>query len=434
MAKSNPLIKKINRAFLLQAGLISITALLSVFFANRVIDEILIKNAIQQESDYFWENFKRNKQFNLPDTLNLTGYLDKKEINEIDQTKIPQQPGFYEYDQQDQTLVLYISIQQNKSLYLIYNRGQVDALAAFYGLFPLSIVLIVLYLTTWLSYRFSRRALSPVIRLAEQVNKIDFNSIDISLLKSDQLYVDSDDDIQVLLEAILHLVERLESYIARERNFTRDASHELRSPLTVINIAADMLLAENNLSSSAEKNIHRIKRAIVDMEELTEAFLLLARETENELSSEEVSINEVLNAELERSELLTGSKDISINFIQKNKLYTQASDKVLSVFFGNLIRNAILYTDQGKVDIAIDKQCVVINDSGRGIEQQTVKELFKPFIRGKNNNIRGHGVGLTIVKRLSDRFNWPIKIDSYPQQGTTVVVEFPNSIEKPLSR
>jgi len=231
----------------------------------------------------------------------------------------------------------------------------------------------------------------------------------------------------VLFDAILHLGERLKSYVARERNFTRDASHELRSPLTVINIAADMLLEEPTISIIAKKNLHRIKRAIVDMEELTEAFLLLARETDSALTKEQVCINDVLREEIERSTLLKKNKDISINLLLNNKLYTQASDKVLSVLFGNLIRNAILYTDQGQVDISIDKQSVIISDSGQGIEQHKVKEIFEPFVRGKNNNSHGHGVGLTIVKRLSDRFKWPIRIDSSPQQGTTVVVEFPVS-------
>ena len=88
MAKSNGLLRKINRAFLLQAGLLSIAALLSVYFAKIVIEEILIKNAIQQEADYFWQKYQQNENFNLPDTLNLTGYLDKQGITEIAEDQI----------------------------------------------------------------------------------------------------------------------------------------------------------------------------------------------------------------------------------------------------------------------------------------------------------------------------------------------------------
>lgn len=426
MAKSSGLLRKINRAFLLQAGLISIAALLSVYFAKIVIEEILIKNAIQQEADYFWQNYQQNENFNLPDTLNLTGYLDKQGITEIAADQIPDQPGFYAYSEHDKKLVLHLSQKKNHSLYLIYNRGQVDALAAFYGLFPLALVLIVLYLSLWLTYLYSRRTLSPVIYLAEQVNKIDFTTFDLSQLKDKKLQFESDEDIQVLFEAILQMGERLEAHIARERNFTRDASHELRSPLTVINIAADVLLSDEALSEMAKKTIHRIKRAITDMEELTEAFLLLARESDSALTRDQVCINEVIEEEIERSSLLKEKKDIAFHFTAKNQLFTHAAEKVLSVLFGNLIRNAILYTDKGTIKITITNHSVIISDSGQGIEQNKVKDIFKPFVRA-NNSKHGHGVGLTIVKRLSDRFNWPISIESQPGEGTTITVHFPES-------
>ena len=420
---NNSLINKIKSAFLLQGVLIIITALLSIFIATIVIDEILIKSAIKEEAQYFWSRYRSDRQFALPDTLNLTGYLDINDINEISRNEIPQQPGFYDY--KDQNLVLYISTVARENLYLIYNRGQVDKLAAFYGLFPLAIVLTVLYLALWLTYRFSSRTLSPVIRLAEKVNKIDFTSIDISGLKQDDLYINSGDDIQILYDAIINMGERLESYISRERNFTRDASHELRSPLTVINLATDMLLSENKLSDSALKTIQRIKRAINDMEELTEAFLLLARESDQSLSRDLVCINDVVSEEIERSEMLKQKKDIKIHLNTPEILYTRASDKVLSILFGNLIRNAILYTDEGRVDITLENNRVTITDSGKGMDEQQVNKVFKPYFRADNQSTHGHGVGLTIVKRLTDRFNWPISIESTPGKGTTVSIQFP---------
>lgn len=417
------LITKIKSAFLLQAALIIVTALLSIYIATIVIDEILIKNAIQQEADYYASRYKTNHQFALPDTLNLTGYLEKKNISEIDQDEIPQQLGFHDF--KGQNLVLFISKVDDKTLYLVYNRGQVDKLAAFYGLFPLALVLIVLYLALWLTYRFSSRTLSPVIRLAERLNKIDFNSIDLTQLKQDDLTFKSDDDIQVLHDAIINMGEKLESFIARERDFTRDASHELRSPLTVINLAADMLLAERELSSTAIKTIQRIKRAINDMEELTQAFLLLARESDESLSRDLVCINDVVREEIDRSEILKQKKNIKIHLNAVDKLFTRASDKVLSILIGNLIRNAILYTDEGYVEITLQHNQVTISDSGKGMDEQQINKAFKPYFRGDNQGVHGHGVGLTIVKRLSDRFNWPVSIDSSPGKGTTVSIQFP---------
>lgn len=427
MRTNNGLSKKIKYAFLLQGGLISVAALLSVFFAKIVIEEILIKNAIKQEAAYFWQNYKLDRGFNLPNTSNLAGYFDAEELPGFIYSMLPEQTGFYEYENVDEKVVLFITQQNNQKLYLVYNRGQVDSLAAYYGTFPLALVLMTLYLSLWLTYRFSRRAISPVIWLARQVNKIDFTTPDLSPFKSGNLPFDADEDMQMLSAAIVNLGERLDAFISRERNFTRDASHELRSPLTVINIAADMLLTEQQLSKPMQNSIYRIKRAASDMEELTQAFLLLARESDQALSYEQVCINDVIKEEIERAHVLNRNKKLIIHYKPQALLTTMASAKVLSVLFGNIIRNAILYTDKGSVEILIQKKTVIIKDSGKGITEQQVNEIFKPYYRGQDSTGNGYGIGLTIVKRFSDRFNWPIKIDSKPHSGTTIEIQFPES-------
>jgi len=425
MQKHNGLVNKINRAFLLQGALISIAALLSVFFASIVLEEILIKQAIKQEADHFWENYQQNKKFPLPNTLNLTGYFIESELPPEVQERLPSQPGFHEYE--DDELVLYITQQQARTLYLLYNRGQVDTLAAYYGLFPLALVLIVLYLSLWLTYRFSKRTISPVSWLARQLDKVDIASGDLSPLKLENFPYDADDDIRVLSDAIVNLGERLDAFIEREHNFTRDASHELRSPLTVMRIAVDMLSSEEALSKPVQNTLLRIRRAIADMEELTEAFLLLARESDQALLTDMISVNEVIAEEIDRAQLLNTDKQLNITVSSQYMLEVPASGKVLAILFGNLVRNALLYTDQGGVEITIKKASVIIKDSGKGIPQQHVDDIFKPYYRGGNSVSNGHGVGLTIVKRLSDRFNWPIIINSAPGIGTTIEVHFPES-------
>ena len=427
MRKRNGLISKINRAFLLQALLISVAALLSVFFAKIVLEEVLIKQAIKEEAEYFWQNHERDNAFPLPDTLNLTGYLDLDRLPEMVRKRPPEHTGFHEYNDSTSRFVLFLSQKIGKELYLVYNRGQVDSLAAYYGLFPLALVLIVLYLSLWLTYRFSRRTISPISQLARQVNEIDFSSQDFSLLQEEKLPSSSNDDIQILNDAIMHLGERLESFITRERNFTRDASHELRSPLTVINIATDLLLTDPGLSESSQQNVQRIKRSVADMQDLTEAFLLLARESDQALSRDHVCVNDVIDEEISRVQLLAEEKGLAINYHAEYSLHVDASDKVLSVMLGNLLRNAILYTEEGSVEISVSSNSVIISDSGRGISPQQVNDIFKPYYRGNNNGSPGHGVGMTIVKRLSDRFNWPISINSTPGHGTRVEVEFPVS-------
>jgi signal transduction histidine kinase len=427
MAENSGLLHKINRAFLMQGLLIAVAAVLGVFFAKIVIEEILIKNAILEEETYFWDHYAANPQFSLPDTKNLTGFFDPQELPELVRQNLPDKPGFHEFGEGDKRMVLHISRRAQETLYLLYFRGQVDALVIYYGMFPLFTVLLILYLSLWLTYRFNRRTVSPVIKLAEQIDKLDLTKADFSFDIDQQLSFDADNEIQILSEAITGLGQRLNQFITREREFTRDASHELRSPMTVMNLAADMPLSEQELSSPAYKSVMRIKRAITDMEQLTEVFLLLARENDAVLTRDFVMVNDVVQEEIAQANILKQNKQVEIQYDPQNAIRLWASDKVVSVVLGNLIRNAINYTEYGKIHIEVNNQSVVIDDSGQGMSPQQVDSMFKPFRRGENINASGYGIGLTIVKRLCDRFHWQIEVSSEAGKGTQCRLIFPDS-------
>ena len=419
------LIHKINRAFIVQGLFISIAALLSVFFAKVVLEETLITEAIKQEAEYFWQRYQSDNSFPLPDTQNLTGYFDIEKLPDDIRTGLPLSDGFHESSEQH--IVVYKSRQGDNNLFLLYYRDQVDSLAMYYGLFPLTLILIFLYTTLWFSYRFSRRMVSPVSWLASQVNNIDFNSNEISPIKLNEIPFETDEEIQLLANSIVHLGERVDKFIERERNFTRDASHELRSPLTVIRIATDMLQSEPSLPALATSSLQKIRRAADDMEDLTEAFLLLARESDDALTIDSVNVNDIVHEEVDRAELFNRVKKLPISVNEQSQLEIHASDKVLSVLLGNLIRNAILYTETGTIKITVTDISVIIEDSGVGMSKEEVDNIFMPYYRAKNGNNVGHGVGLTIVKRLSERFNWPLRVKSFPGEGTRIEVIFNNT-------
>jgi signal transduction histidine kinase len=104
-----------------------------------------------------------------------------------------------------------------------------------------------------------------------------------------------------------------------------------------------------------------------------------------------------------------------------------APEKVLASVIGNLIRNGMSYTDAGSVSVTIEARRIVIEDTGAGMAPEEVEKVFKPFYRAGGRRRGGHGVGLTIVKRLSDRFGWPVHIESSPGVGTRVTVDFPTA-------
>ena len=238
--------------------------------------------------------------------------------------------------------------------------------------------------------------------------------------------VESNDEIQVLSEAISHLGERLNAFIERERDFTRDASHEFRTPLTVIKVATDTMLMHKEITPASQQGLYRIRDAVDELENLTEVFLMLAREHGNTLTLREINVNHMVREQINQTSFIKKDKDVQVSFEERDQLRIVASETVVAVLLGNLLRNALHYTQQGKVNIEIDRKQITISDSGEGIPQSRLQDIFKPFQRASNQNMTGFGVGLAIVKRLCDRFSWQISVASTSGHGTTFTLVFDN--------
>jgi signal transduction histidine kinase len=422
MARASGVRARLGRAFLLQAAYISLAAVVSVFLANVMLEGVLIRQALRDEAAFYWTRRAVDPGHPLPATLNLTGYMGDAP-GEI--AALP--PGFHDWDSGSERHVVYVTARANERLVLVFDRSGVGRLAVLFGLMPLAFVLLVLYLSTWLAFRVSRRAFSPVAALARQVRELDPSAKEPGRLDRARLPPDADDEVQELADALVTYSERLDEFVARERQFTRDASHELRTPLTVIRISAELLLSDERLSEAGRRAAERIRRAAGDMDSVTSAFLLLARESERGLPASPVCINDVVAEELARARLLAEGKPIESRLTATHVLHVDAPEKVLEILVGNLLRNAFSYTERGEVEVSIDEQGVVIRDTGVGMDAARLAEAGRPFARGDSARRGGHGVGLSIVRRLSDRFGWPVRIESEPGVGTRVEIRFPQA-------
>jgi signal transduction histidine kinase len=268
---------------------------------------------------------------------------------------------------------------------------------------------------------------AAVIALADAVRAWNPNDPDASVLDPASLELD-DADVVVLAKALHTFAARLEAFVERERNFTRDASHELRTPLTVIKVAADVLADEENLSPFAQRSLTRISRSVREIEALIEAFLVLARESDTGLPEEDFLINEVVREEVERYRDLLGMKPVELRLEERARFALHAPPRVLAVVIGNLIRNACLYTERGSIVVGIHEGSVRVTDTGCGMDQEDLQRAFQTFYRGSGTGARGHGIGLAVVRRIADRFDWPVELESQPGRGTVATLRFPKAM------
>ncbi len=419
---------KIGVAFILQAVAISCGTVLGVYAAAAVLEDVLIKRALREETTHLVSLLDKNPGQSTPDTHNMKGYLQRHgESSATIPGNMRDLPlGFHVLRDNNTRALVYVSESNHGRVFLVIDQAHIGQLALFFGLIPLTLVLLLIYITTWLTYRFSRRAISPVIWLAEEVKSWDPKRPNFEALAEDRMPPDVDGEALMLAEAIVNYGRRITEFVERERNFTRDASHELRTPLTVIKMSAEVLRSEADLDDYGRRNVERIHSSARDMEALIEAFLLIAREAEGALPADDFAVNTVVRDEMERAESLIGEKPVKLELIENATFCLHAPSKVVGILLGNLIRNAVTYTDQGFVRVTIDRGLVRVEDSGIGLSEDDMKQVFKPFFRAQHGRRGGHGVGLSIVKRMSDRFRWPIELTSEAGVGTTVTVRFPD--------
>lgn len=425
MSRDRGLGARLGRAFLQQAAFIGVAAVVGVFCAGLLLEGLLIREALRGEADHFWEQRAARADFPLPETLNLTGYME-----DAPAALRGFGPGYHGWRNGSIEYLVYVSDRNGQRLYLAFDRSNVDRLAVYYGLAPLALVLLVLYLSTWLGYRASQRALSPLLGLAREVRQLDLKAPDPAAFAPDRIPAGADAEVHELAAALARFAQRMNDFVDRERHFTRDASHELRSPLTVIRASVEILQRDAPLDRQAQRAVARIQRAARDIEELTSAFLLLAREDETGLPTEPVNVNEVVANELERARPLAEGRPVELEVDARCNLVLQAPEKVVSVLVGNLLRNAVAYTERGSVRVEIDAGGIVIQDTGVGMSAEQMQQLYRPFVRGESRR-PGFGVGLTIVRRISDRFGWPVEFRSEPGRGTHVRVRFPAAFTVP---
>lgn len=420
---------KLVRVFALQMLAISLAAGLGGWVASIVVENVLVKRALDVEAQYFWENRSANPRHPLPDTRNLIGYL----AIGGDQRRVPlalrqEQAGYRRVmiPQRGQVIV-HISQQGEDWLYLVFDQVQVTRASFIFGVAPLAAALVVIYFLTWLGYISSKRALSPLVRLAEQVESFDFHSTHIDDLNLTEIAAEADIETLSLLRAFEHFTQRMSSLLERERLFTRNASHELRTPIAVVLANLDLLQQRAHDPEASKEIIKRMRRAVADMQALIETLLLLARDDDSNLHRKTVNVRALAERELEMQAATCAHPGVSHALSAEHQLLVDAPERVISMVFANLLRNAFTYTTEGHVDVIIRRRSVVVQDTGIGMSPKDLDHAFEPFFRGSNHNDDGYGLGLALVARLCQRYGWQIRADSIQGRGTEITIVFPDS-------
>lgn len=403
---NHPLSEMFNRHYWLQIGLIALSIIIGIACSTWVIKGSLLKTALEQEMEHYWMRVERNPKADLPDTKNLYGYRW--------QTAMPP-PAFRNQHLEQGVHRVFVDGKNRMTVYgerngqhvlLVFGESNVNKIVWLFGLAPLMFSLIVLYSILWWSNRRAKRYFSPITRLANALEDIDWAHQNAAASPFQDIYTNGNLEAEYLKRALERYHQVLSEFINREREFTGDVSHELRTPLTILKGNVQLCQARYGQS----KALDRIANTIEDMQLLVDTLLAIARNNTSTLTAEYLPLSPLIQDLVSDLEPFNRSQEIEI-FVQvetpdsAKMIYPSMTKMVLS----NILRNALNYSQGTKIHIIQRQNSVVIADNGIGItmpDDLKVQQLSSQL----QLTPKGHGIGLQLVRKLCAQLGWRVEL------------------------
>jgi len=279
---------------------------------------------------------------------------------------------------------------------------------------PSFISIPVLALLIWFAIG---RGLSPISRVVNEVIRREPDYLKSINIKS------IPEEIYPLVQELNALFLRLEDAFIKERRFTDDAAHELRTPLAALKTQVQVALRAQN-DEERDMALSHMLEGVDRATHLVHQMLTLAR-LGNADSQKNIKTIELHNFVQEvMAQLAPGAleKNIELTFSGDNKAYIKAQSTSLQILLGNIIDNAIKYSPrQGDITVMLTHHeahiVLSIDDSGPGIQAEFQQQIFERYFRILGTKVDGCGLGLAIAQQCAERLNATIKIENSSQNG-----------------
>lgn len=235
--------------------------------------------------------------------------------------------------------------------------------------------------------------------------------------------------IDEMIEVFNFLINELQTSYKRTKEFGHNASHELKTPLTIVKNELEMGLSKQTSQDEYKEILKKISLEIENLNDVIEKILFLsnAQDTQIAQNFEDVYIDEIIEDALNQKRAYAISKNIKYEIIEFEPVTKQGDYELLKIAFGNIIDNAIKYSNNNStIEIKLTPKYLNIRDFGIGIDTNQHEKIFEKFYRVKNENFitKGNGLGLALVKNILEIHGFSIGINSQINKGTTFIINF----------
>lgn len=286
---------------------------------------------------------------------------------------------------------------------------------------------VILILFLFIANILINRTMQPVKNIVNSVNLISVSELSNRL---DTNNIPS--EVKSLVTTFNNLLVNLEEAFKRISSFSADASHELKTPLTVIRGEVEVALRKDRTKEEYEKVLNKILKESIYVQNIINQLFLITKKDTQELHKnfKELYLDEIILDTIDQLKNFALSKFITLKIQNIIPITIYANEVLLKTAISNVIRNSIIYSGEStQVVISLSqedsKYVLSIEDQGCGISQENLPYVFDRFYRVNKARSRkngGTGLGLSLVKMIFDIHNYDISITSELNKGTKVLI------------
>lgn len=279
------------------------------------------------------------------------------------------------------------------------------------------------------AYIVSGRALRPVRELDRSIVRITGQNMGERIAEHDTL-----DEIGSLARSFNAMLDRLEQSFLRQKRFSANVAHELKTPLATMNAGIQVLhLDEQPTIEDCLETLDTAERNVKRLIEVVDDLFLLTDERAAEYD-DEIHVREMFDDIFEELLPLYAEKRLKVVSELKAEVIAGNSTLARRAFF-NLLENAMKYSREGgRITVSFGEGTIAVTDEGVGIPDADLDKVFEPFYRvdqSRSRKVGGAGLGLSIVKAICEKHGWTVRAESVPEGGTVMKVELNGILKIP---
>lgn len=282
----------------------------------------------------------------------------------------------------------------------------------------LGVIFFVVLPITFFGYKLLKKQLKPLESIAVQAKAV----TDTSSLAKRITIVSPTYELKIIQEALNAMLSQLENIFDSERQFFSDAAHTLKTPLAV-------LRSQTENANLGQKDREDVLKTIDKASDTIDDLLFLSRISSRPQRLETVSLTEIMTDLSELANTLGEEKKLTISADIQKDVTIKADKQLLPRALSNIVYNAVAYNKpQGLIKLSLKKEAhlikINVRDTGIGISQHDLSQIFSRFYRGVNTQGKGSGLGLAISKAVIESLGGKIVVSSKQNHGTITTVTF----------